>query len=155
MLHSARKAKRARSAVYAERDSNPEFAALWDEAIEVANEFLEVEARRRATEGTIRPILFKGQVAARVREYSDTLLIFLMKAHNAKYRGLDKVMVGGDPGNPVKHEHSVSERIEQLTESLLAEAFADAVDREETGTVRTGDPGESVDPAADQGRADA
>lgn len=64
--------------VYNRRHSDPEFARAWSEALAIGLEVLEDEARRRAI------------------ETSDTLLIFLLKAHDPdKYRDrLDVTSMG-------------------------------------------------------------
>lgn len=59
---------------YAYREQTPEFAARWDEAILRSIEDLEAVARKRAV------------------EYSDTLLIFLLKGNNPEKFG-DKVTI--------------------------------------------------------------
>lgn len=75
----------ARSTVYEYRAADPGFAAAWDEALQDAADLLEQEARRRAYEGVEKPVfgsLGQGQGSGeigRVREYSDTLMIFLLK----------------------------------------------------------------------------
>lgn len=73
-----------RSTAYEARESDEAFAAAWDDAIEAATDALELEARRRAVEGTDRPVFYQGGEVGYVREYSDTLLIFLLKAHRPK-----------------------------------------------------------------------
>ncbi len=84
---ACRKAKIDRKWAYVVRDRDPFFKEAWDEALEVATEALEEEARRRAQEGTLRPVYYEGKKVGNVREYSDTLLIFLLKAHKpSKYR---------------------------------------------------------------------
>jgi hypothetical protein len=79
-----------RRTFYNRRDADPEFAAAVAEALEDGCDLLEAEARRRAVEGVPRP---KFDRAGRPiidpatglqyveREYSDTLLIVLLKAH--------------------------------------------------------------------------
>jgi hypothetical protein len=58
-------------------------------ALEQAADLLEAEARRRAVEGVTKPIMYKDKVATTVQEYSDTLLIFLLKGTRPqKYREL-------------------------------------------------------------------
>ena len=59
--------------VYAHKESDPEFRAEWDEALENATDLLELEARRRAMG---QKDLDTSKVPA-----SDTLMIFLLKAH--------------------------------------------------------------------------
>lgn len=57
---------------------------------------LEAEARRRAMDGVDEPVYHKGEVVGHVRKYSDTLLIFLLKAHRPhKYRDNYKIEHGG------------------------------------------------------------
>ena len=58
-----------------------DFRRRWDEAIETAVDVLEGEARRRALTGVREPVFYKGEEIAEVSKYSDTLLIFLLKAH--------------------------------------------------------------------------
>jgi hypothetical protein len=77
----------ARSTAYQWRDASPEFAAGWDEALDEAADRMEREAFRRAVEGTNEPVFHQGQEVGAVRKYSDTLLIFLLKAARPeKYR---------------------------------------------------------------------
>lgn len=78
---AARKAKISRQLVYQERDSDDLFAASWDQALKIGTEAIEDEARRRAFEGTLKPVYQGGKRVGSVREYSDTLTIFLLKAH--------------------------------------------------------------------------
>lgn len=83
----------SRSAVYERRDNHPDFAASMAASLEDAVDDLELEARRRALEGCERPVFGSGgpgvgsvQVGS-VVEYSDTLMVFLLKAHRpAVYR---------------------------------------------------------------------
>lgn len=63
-----------RTVVYNRRDSHPDFAARWDQAMEEACDILEHVARKRAF------------------ETSDTLLIFLLKAHRPE-RFADRLQV--------------------------------------------------------------
>lgn len=66
--------------VKAHPESAAEFALLEAEAIEQAADLLEKEARRRAVEGVSKPVYQGGKRVGFVREYSDVLLIFLLKA---------------------------------------------------------------------------
>ncbi len=70
----------------------PAYAEAFAEARAEACEALESEAWRRAVEGVVRPVYYRGKVVGTVREYSDTLLIFLMKAAMPqKYRDNAKI----------------------------------------------------------------
>ena len=77
---SAKAAGVGRSTVYDARESDKAFAAAWDEAEEDAADRLERVALERAVDGVAEPVYYKGQLAGAVRRYSDTLLIFLLKA---------------------------------------------------------------------------
>jgi hypothetical protein len=73
-------ARIGRTIAYVHRKENPEFAAQWDFALKMGMGALEDEAVKRALSG------------------SDTLLIFLLKAHDpAKYRENIDVTSGGKP----------------------------------------------------------
>ena len=77
----------ARRTAYDQRENNPEFAKRWGEAEAKATERLEAEAWRRATEGREEPVFWQGERVDTVMKYSNTLMIFLLKAHNPeKYR---------------------------------------------------------------------
>ena len=76
-----------RATAYRHRESNEAFAAAWDDALDDACDSLEAEARRRATQGTHKPVFYKGKIVGHIKEYSDTLIIFLLKANRPeKYR---------------------------------------------------------------------
>lgn len=64
---------------YKRRRSDPEFAAAWKEAAAIGTELLEEEAARRAFHGTDKPVYQRGVKVGVIREYSDTLLMFLLK----------------------------------------------------------------------------
>ncbi len=77
----------SRQRAYQIRDKDKEFAKSWDEAIEIATDNLEHEARRRAMQGTVKPVYYKGQVCGYMQEYSDKLMDTLLAAHRpGKYR---------------------------------------------------------------------
>jgi len=84
---AARASKVSRSHAYALKMADPEFATAWMDALETATDLLEAEARHRAVEGVEQPHFHQGQVTGSVRKYSDSLLMFLLKAHRPeKYR---------------------------------------------------------------------
>lgn len=69
-----------RSRAYQYRDEDPEFDAAWEEVYEHSTEKLEAEAFRRAVKGVQKPVFQNGQRVGSIRQFSDTLLIFLLKA---------------------------------------------------------------------------
>lgn len=91
-----------RNWLYLQRDSDPKFGEAWLEALEIGTEKLEQEAYRRAHEGVKKPIYQGGEKVGSVREFSDTLMMFLLKARRPKvYRERVDVNVGGQ----VNHQH--------------------------------------------------
>ena len=63
------------------------FAMAWRTAIDEAVDDLEHEARRRALDGTEEPVFYQGKECARVRRYSDSLMLALLKAERPeKYK---------------------------------------------------------------------
>jgi hypothetical protein len=92
----------ARQTAYRHRQEDPEFAAQWDASKAVAIELLEDEAFRRAYEGTEKPVYQRGVLVGGIQEYSDTLLIFLLKAHKPdKYRETVRQEHTGKDGEPL------------------------------------------------------
>lgn len=83
---AALKAKIGRTTAYEWKVADPEFAAAWSEALEIAADRLEAEAWRRAHDGYEEPVFGRirkdqdGQIGT-VHRYSDTLLVLLLKAH--------------------------------------------------------------------------
>ena len=109
---------------YSHRKKDPVFAAAWAEALEGAIQRLEQEAFRRAVDGVEEPVFHKGVICGRIKKYSDTLLIFLMKANRPeKYRDRFDVNISGT----VKHKHqldlsTLKEGDLQLLEKLMGKA---------------------------------
>jgi hypothetical protein len=68
-----------RRTAYEWRAADEAFARAWDEAVEAGLDDLEQEAYRRAFKGTRKPVYQKGACVGYIREYSDTLTIFLLK----------------------------------------------------------------------------
>lgn len=88
-----------RATVYEWREADAEFAEKWDHAIELATDQLEAEARRRAYEGTLKPVFYQGSECGHIREYSDTLLIVLLKANRPeKFSERSKLELTGKDG---------------------------------------------------------
>jgi hypothetical protein len=108
----------SRRNAYDERDRNPEFARLWDEAKRIAVERMEDEARRRAVEGTLKPVFQGGAMVGKVREYSDVLLIFLLKAHDPKYREKQQVELVGKGGGPIQYANVTDAELDAEIERL-------------------------------------
>lgn len=76
-----------RKTAYRWRQDEADFAHAWEDALKDAEDVMAKEAWRRAVKGTTKPVYQGGEQVGSVQEYSDTLLIFLLKATNPeKYR---------------------------------------------------------------------
>lgn len=115
VTHAARIAKCNRTVIYDWLDNDPEFARKFEEAESEAVEHLEEEAYRRAVTGTLKPVFHQGIQCGAIREYSDTLLIFTLKARRPeKYRDNVKTEHVGRVGV----EHSGSITVGQVADEL-------------------------------------
>lgn len=82
----------ARTRHYEWLKDDPDYAADFASVEGHAADRLEQEARRRAVQGVAKPVFYKGDVVGAVQEYSDTLLIFLLKgARPEKYAERQKI----------------------------------------------------------------
>lgn len=91
----------ARSSVYEWRREDEQFSKAWAEAEETAVERMEAEADRRAIEGTRRPVFYQGAQCGEIAEFSDTLLMFRLKAKRPDlYR--ERIEHGNIGGQPFK-----------------------------------------------------
>lgn len=84
----------ARSTVYEEWMPQAEFKAAFDYASEGATDLLEDEARRRAVDGVSKPVYQGGKKVGIVQEYSDSLLMFLLRGKRDIYREKRSIGVG-------------------------------------------------------------
>jgi hypothetical protein len=97
--------KVSRQAVHLVRRREPEFNQQVEDALAVGATALEDEALRRAVEGVDRPVFQGGKLCGHVREYSDTLLLALLKARLPdKYRDRVSQEITGAAGGPVRIE---------------------------------------------------
>ena len=99
---AAKTAGIGRTTAYEWRDEDEAFSRAWDAAVEDGTDKLEREAVRRAAEGTLKPVFQGGEQVGEIREFSDTLLIFLLKARRPKvYVDRLRAEVSGPDGGPI------------------------------------------------------
>ena len=99
------------------RRRSEDFAAQWDEALEEGSDLLEAEARRRAVTGVDKPVYYKGEVVGSITQYSDRLLMFLLRAHRPqKFRDGGKVKQTGatDVGVDEDIEKAILEKLDRM-----------------------------------------
>jgi hypothetical protein len=125
-----------RNTVYYWQEHDAGFAAAFRQAEARATELLEAEAHRRAVQGVERLKFDRGLPLVnpdtgepyREREYSDTLLIFLLKARNpAKYRDNSRVELTGKDGGPIDIDVEPADRIARRIAELAARVGASGI----------------------------
>lgn len=80
ITRSCQKAKVPRQTAYDWKHADADFAQKWEAAVELGVDALEDEATRRAKEGTDKPVFHQGEQCGTIREFSDTLMVCLLKA---------------------------------------------------------------------------
>ncbi len=80
VTQAAKQAGIARRTHYNWLKADPSYQAQFEDLEEEVTETHEREAMRRASEGTLKPVFYQGKTCGEIREFSDTLLIFLLKA---------------------------------------------------------------------------
>jgi hypothetical protein len=73
-------ARYARRSVYRWRGEDPEFAARWATAVQMAGDLLEEEADRRGRDGYDVPVFHRGEVCGAKKVYANGLLLARLKA---------------------------------------------------------------------------
>jgi hypothetical protein len=123
---AARAAGISKSTHYEWLSSDEAYAAAFKEAEKTATDSLLDEARRRAVQGVEKPVLYKGSRCYEMiphpdpkkkgvlvedhtrpivfREYSDSMLMFLIKQRDPSFREHSKVELGGAGGGPARIE---------------------------------------------------
>lgn len=86
-----------RITAYARRRQDDEFRERWEEAHATGFGVLEDEAKRRAYEGVVKGVYYKGDRVDEEVVYSDQLMMFLMQGTNAKYKRKQEI-TGADGG---------------------------------------------------------
>lgn len=99
----------SRRTAYDHREADPEFSAAWDEAIETATDALEAEARRRALDGVLEPVVSQGRIVMvdgeplYIRKFSDSLMLAQLKAYRGeRYKEKTETKLVGPNGGPVQ-----------------------------------------------------
>ena len=114
---AAQYAGRSRNQAYYVRRRSEDFAAQWDEALEEGSDLLEAEARRRAVTGVDKPVYYKGEVVGSITQYSDRLLMFLLRAHRPQmFRDGGKVKQPGATDVDVDEdiEKAILEKLDRM-----------------------------------------
>jgi hypothetical protein len=99
---ACKKAKVPRRTFYNWLRDIPQYKTSFEESTKIAVGVLEAEAHRRAVGGLKKGVYYKGKRVAWQTEYSDTLLIVLLKAHAPeKYKDRTSNEHSGPNGGPI------------------------------------------------------
>lgn len=108
ITQACKKSRVPRSTIYTWLSEDKEFEKKHEEICQLVLGLLEDEAHRRAVEGTTRPIYQGGKKVGTIKEYSDTLLVVLLKARAPeKYRDRISQELTGKNGGPIKTVNTV------------------------------------------------
>ena len=99
--------------------NDKEFQDQVDQAIEDGTDLLEEEAFRRAHDGVEKPVFQGGRMVGTVTEYSDGLLMFLLKGRRRRKFG-DKQEVTGKDGKDLVPDGTFSEFARAMAELAAA-----------------------------------
>jgi hypothetical protein len=110
-----------RDTVSKHRNKNEDFKRMMGEVLDASIDRLEQEAFRRAYTGVTKPIYQGGKCVGNIQEYSDTLLVTLLKAHLPKYQKIDLEVEDpkGDRFKVIDVTKLPTELLEQLETYIL------------------------------------
>lgn len=108
----------SRATAYEFRDLDENFARLWDESLEVMRDNLEAGAMRRADDGWLEPVYYKGQVVGTVRKFSAALTIFMLKCHRPDRYNLFFPEDDGGEGTPEQRAKKVRDALKAMRSSV-------------------------------------
>lgn len=100
------------------REANGPFLVAVDQAQQMACDRMEAELYRRAMEGIEEPVWHGGEIVGTSRRFSDTLLMFMMKA-NMPQKYTDRMQHSGPDGGPI---HATAIDVSALSHEELIEA---------------------------------
>ena len=96
ITYAAARAGLDRRRLYRLKAEDEEFAAQWDEALQLGVERLQDDAMRRALDGVERPVWRGGKRVGSIRQHDNRLMQFLLRAHRPETYG-DKSRAGTSP----------------------------------------------------------
>jgi hypothetical protein len=115
VVHACKAAGVNRATAWRARETDPEFAKAWDEALEEGVDRAEQEAFRRAVVGYEKPVWYKGELVGTETVHSDALLALILRGRRKKVYAERTELTGAD-GGPVAQvdETAKAARVAQL-----------------------------------------
>lgn len=117
---SAEKVRVSTKTMYSWRREDTIFAEEWDICEEMGVDSLEDEAVRRGHDGVEEDIYYKGEIVGQKTNYSDAVLMFLLKGKRRERYGDSKhvTLEGGD--KPLKTESTITASIKGKLDEILS-----------------------------------
>jgi hypothetical protein len=127
---ACRKAGISRETIYRWQEHDATFSLRFKQAEAEANDVIRAAIFQRAVQGVDKPLHYQGRVVVdergqrlTVKEYSDTLLIFLAKARMPEFRERQQLEVTGKDGGPITYTDArdiLTAKLTALTERQRA-----------------------------------
>lgn len=83
------------------RKKDKDFDNAVREAVDRGYDMIEEEARRRAVDGVLEPVFYRGEEVGKIRKYSDQLLITLLKGYKPKRFNPGVKVTAGNEGEKI------------------------------------------------------
>lgn len=133
---SAKSVRKAVSGAYALRQRDPDFAADWDAAMQQAMDMLEGILLERVVNGVEKPVFFGGKQCGTMREYSDRLAMFLLRARRPdRYGELNEAtLMQDDEAAPLAARRRIEQRLADIAARLGAHEKGQDADSADNGT---------------------
>jgi len=112
---------------------DPVFMEYYERAQQAYTEYLELEAQRRAVMGVPEEVYYKGEVVGEKRNYSDSLLKFLLKGNNPEKYQESKIEIKGGENGDIQVNFGTPELNQELDTSEVhdVEEYEDVEEEDE------------------------
>jgi len=89
------------SVFYRTRKNDSDFDEGVKYAMEQGYDLIEEEARRRAVDGVLEPVFYRGEEVGEIRKYSDQLLVTLLKGYKPRKFNPGVKITAGNEGEKI------------------------------------------------------
>jgi hypothetical protein len=149
VMHACRKIGVGRTQAYELKKQDAQFRAAWDDAVASNKEDLVASAMKRAIDGYLEPIVYKGQVVhARVR-FDPVLTIFMLKKNVPGYEDHAANAGGAAPEELAEYMRRAAEAMFASVPTTRERQLAAVADEDEGGEVTAGGNGLPSNGSAD------
>lgn len=121
VTYSAKCAGISTTSVYNWKKNDPDFKEQYEIADQAHLDYMEMEAQRRAVQGTSEDVYYQGEVVGQKQNYSDSLLKFLLEGKDpGKYGKTNKIEVNSSGEGNVQVNFGIPELNQEIdTEDVI------------------------------------